>query len=498
MNVVPFNADRRRAMRRAWLGAAAAASIGGAGLVEAAAGYASAYAAETAGPASFADIVERVKGAVVSVKVKLADSADEDSDEDSGPQFPRGGPFERFFKRFGIPSPDGEGRRGGPPHGRGMAQGSGFFISADGYIVTNNHVVEHASKVTITTDGGKTLTAKVIGTDPKTDLALLKAEGTDFPAVRFASHAPRVGDWVIAVGNPFGLGGTVTAGIVSARGRDIGSGPYDDFIQIDAPVNHGNSGGPTFNNEGEVVGVNTAIYSPSGGSVGIGFAIASDVVQTVIEQLKSHGSVARGWLGVEIQPVTPDLAESLGVKPDTGALVAKESDASPAAKAGVKVGDVIEAVNGEVVASPRELARRIAAFGPEKSVSLTLARDGKEQKVDVTLGAMPNEPAIAAVTPAPEENGTDETTLGKLGLELEPAKGGGVKVLTVEADSAAAQRGLQEGDVIVNAGGREVSKPADIVAAMAAARGAGRKSLLLQVKSDQSMRFVALPLKKAS
>ena len=221
-------------------------------------------------------------------------------------------------------------------------------------------------------------------------------------------------------------------------------------------------------------------------------------MQTVIEQLKSHGSVARGWLGVEIQPVTPDLAESLGVKPDTGALVAKESDASPAAKAGVKVGDVIEAVNGEVVASPRELARRIAAFGPEKSVSLTLARDGKEQKVDVTLGAMPNEPAIAAVTPAPEENGTDETTLGKLGLELEPAKGGGVKVLTVEADSAAAQRGLQEGDVIVNAGGREVSKPADIVAAMAAARGAGRKSLLLQVKSDQSMRFVALPLKKAS
>ncbi len=497
MSVVPFN-DRRRAMRRVWLSAAAAASIGGAGLVEAASGYAAAYAAETSGPASFADIVERVKGSVVSVKVKLADSAEEDSDDESGPQFPRGGPFERFFKRFGIPSPNGEGRHMGPPHGRGMAQGSGFFISSDGYIVTNNHVVEHASSVTVTTDAGKTLTAKVIGADPKTDLALLKAEGTDFPAVRFAAKGPRVGDWVIAVGNPFGLGGTVTAGIVSARGRDIGSGPYDDFIQIDAPVNHGNSGGPTFNNEGEVVGVNTAIFSPSGGSVGIGFAISSDVVQTVIEQLKSHGSVARGWLGVEIQPVTPDLADSLGVKPDAGALVAKETDGSPAAEAGVKVGDVIEAVNGDAVASPRDLARRIAAFGPQKSVTLTVTRDGKEQKLDVKLGAMPNEPVTAAIDPAPDESQPGQSALGKLGLELEPAKGGGVQIVAVEADSAAAQRGLQEGDVIVNAGGKQVSKPADIVAAMDEARGAGRKSLLLRVRTDQSVRFVALPLKKAS
>ena len=205
-----------------------------------------------------------------------------------------------------------------PRHHFSQAQGSGFFISADGYIVTNDHVVDHATEVTITTSDGKSMPAKVIGVDTKTDLALLKAQGGDFPYVTFAGHTPRVGDWVIAVGNPFGLGGTVTAGIVSARGRDIGSGPYDDFLQIDAPVNHGNSGGPTFNAEGEVVGVNTAIFSPSGGSVGIGFAIASDVVKSVVQQLKDNGSVTRGWIGVQIQNVTQDLADDLGLKNATG------------------------------------------------------------------------------------------------------------------------------------------------------------------------------------
>ncbi len=497
MTVVPASFDRRRALRRVWLSAAAAATIAGADLGEAAAGYA--YAAESAGPASFADIVDRVKGAVVSVKVKLSDADEEDSDSEGPPPrpFPHGGPFERFFKRFGLPMPDDEGRHMPPPHRRGMGQGSGFFITSDGYIVTNNHVVEHATEVTVTTDGGKTLTAKVIGTDPKTDLALLKAEGTGFPSVAFAAKAPRVGDWVIAVGNPFGLGGTVTAGIVSARGRDIGSGPYDDFIQIDAPVNHGNSGGPTFNNEGEVVGVNTAIFSPSGGSVGIGFAIASDVVQTVVQQLKDHGSVARGWLGVEIQPLTPDLAESLGVKPESGALVAKQtSQDSPAAQAGVKVGDVIEEVNGDAIANPRDLARRIAALGPQKTASLKVWRDGKEQQVNVTLGAMPSDRALAVAEPSP--GAEPETALGKLGLELEAAKGGGVKIVSVEEDSAAAQRGLQEGDVIVDAGGKEVGKPADVVAALDEARNSGRKSVLLRIRSNQSVRFVALPVKNAS
>ena len=251
-----------------------------------------------------------------------------------------------------------------------VAQGSGFFISSDGYIVTNNHVVDHATEVTITTADGKTMPAKVIGVDSKTDLALLKAQGTDFPFVSFAAQPPRVGDWVIAVGNPFGLGGTVTAGIVSARGRDIGSGPYDEFLQIDAPVNHGNSGGPTFNAQGEVVGVNTAIFSPSGGSVGIGFAIASDVVKNVVQQLKDNGVVTRGWIGVQIQAVTADIADDLGLKSASGALVAQTTKNSPAAAAGMKSGDVITAVDGETVADPHELARRIAALGPKKTATL--------------------------------------------------------------------------------------------------------------------------------
>jgi serine protease Do len=486
VTVVPFTPDRSRALRRAFLGAAAAATISGAGLADVAASYAA--AAESSGPASFADVVDRVKGAVVSVKIKRADV--EDDEEDARPRLaPHGGPLERFFRRFGMPRPDGPGE---PPHESSMAQGSGFFISPDGYVVTNNHVVEHATSVTVTTDAGKTLTARVIGTDPKTDLALLKVEGADFPAVTFAAKAPRVGDWVIAVGNPFGLGGTVTAGIVSARARDIGSGPYDDFIQIDAPVNHGNSGGPTFNNEGEVVGVNTAIFSPSGGSVGIGFAIAGDVVQTVVAQLKEHGAVARGWLGVEIQPLTPDLADSLSVKSEAGALIAKAAPSSPAAQAGVKAGDVIVAINGESVATPRDLARRIAAFGPKASVKLTLSRDGQQQQLDVSLGEMPSDHAtLAAVAPA----APPATAFGALGLKLEPLKGGGVKVAGVEDGGPAAARGLGEGDVIVEAGGKASDKPADVEAAFDEARNQGRRSVLLRVRSDQTVRFVALPAK---
>ena len=224
-------------------------------------------------------------------------------------------------------------------------QGSGFFISSDGYAVTNNHVVQNAENVQVTTDDGKTYKAKVIGTDPRTDLALIKIDGKDFPYVKLSDTTPRVGDWVLAVGNPFGLGGTVTAGIVSARGRDIGAGPYDDFIQIDAPVNKGNSGGPTFDVDGNVIGVNTAIFSPSGGSVGIAFAIPADTVKSVIAQLRDKGSVTRGWIGVQIQSVTPDIADSMGLKQATGALVSEPQKDSPAAKAGIASGDVITSVN---------------------------------------------------------------------------------------------------------------------------------------------------------
>ena len=287
-------------------------------------------------PVGFADIVEKVKPAVISVRVKIDRPADSDSSDDDLP-FPPGSPFERFFRRFGMPNTHG--------HEVITGQGSGFFISRDGYAVTNNHVVQGAENVQVTTDDSKIHSAKVIGTDPRTDLALIKVDGGDFPFVKLADNSPRVGDWVLAVGNPFGLGGTVTAGIVSARGRDIGAGPYDDFIQIDAPVNKGNSGGPTFDVDGNVIGVNTAIFSPSGGSVGIAFAIPSDTVKSVVEQLRDKGSVTRGWIGVQIQTVTPDIADSMGLKETTGALVSEPQKDSPAAKAGIQSGDVITSVN---------------------------------------------------------------------------------------------------------------------------------------------------------
>ncbi|HJZ20453.1 MAG TPA: trypsin-like peptidase domain-containing protein, partial [Bradyrhizobium sp.] len=314
---------------------------------------------KVAQPVGFADIVERVKPSVISVKVNINEKvAKDDSSGDDSP-FPPGSPMERFFRRFGGPDGLPPGLRGMPRGGHGMVtgQGSGFFISPDGYAVTNNHVVDSADKVEVTTDDGKTYSAKVIGTDARTDVALIKVEGgSNFPFAKLSDGKPRIGDWVLAVGNPFGLGGTVTAGIVSARGRDIGNGPYDDFIQIDAPVNKGNSGGPAFNTEGEVMGVNTAIYSPSGGSVGIAFSIPASTVKNVIAQLKDKGSVSRGWIGVQIQPVTSDIADSLGLKKAEGALVAEPQANGPAAKAGIESGDVITAVNGETVKDARELA----------------------------------------------------------------------------------------------------------------------------------------------
>ena len=272
------------------------------------------------------------------------------------------------------------------------AQGSGFFISADGYAVTNNHVVERGKTIEVQTDDNKTYTAKVIGTDPKTDLALLKVDGrTDFPFVKLGDKQPRIGDWVIAVGNPFGLGGTVTAGIVSARGRDIGAGPYDDFIQIDAPVNKGNSGGPTFDTDGNVIGVNTAIFSPNGGSIGIGFAIPAETVKAVVAQLKDHGSVTRGWIGVQIQPVTADVADSLGLKKAEGALVAEAQANSPAAKAGIASGDVITSVNGDAIKDARELAKKIGALAPGATAHLGVVSKGTEKTVAVTLSDYPKD-----------------------------------------------------------------------------------------------------------
>src|ERR1700720_2319890 len=345
-------------------------------------------------PIGFADIVERVKPSVISVKVNITQklAKDDSGDEDTSP-FQPGSPMERFFRRFGGPDGLPPGLRGGPRGGRGMVtgQGSGFFISADGYSVTNNHVVDGADKVEVTTDDGKTYSAKVIGTDARTDVALIKVEGgSNFPFAKLSEGKPRIGDWVLAVGNPFGLGGTVTAGIVSANGRDIGSGPYDDFIQIDAPVNKGNSGGPAFNMQGEVVGVNTAIYSPSGGSVGIAFSIPASTVKNVIAQLKDKGSVSRGWIGVQIQPVTQDIADSMGLKQAEGALVAEPQANGPAAKAGIDSGDIITGVNGQSVKDARELARIIGGYALRTTAKLDVLNKGKSKVFSLTLGHLPN------------------------------------------------------------------------------------------------------------
>ncbi len=486
---------RNSSLRRALLGAGVCAAVAAVALERS---FDPAYAvgtgaadssgaAPSSGPASFADIVDQVEPAVVSVKVKIVNGAQsDDQDSDGAPDFPPGSPFERFFRHFGLP---GEGDAAPRRHAT-MAQGSGFFISKDGYIVTNNHVVDHASDVTITLASGKTMPAKVIGVDKKTDLALLKAEGDGFAYVAFASKPPRVGDWVIAVGNPFGLGGTVTAGIVSARGRDIGSGPYDDFLQIDAPVNHGNSGGPTFNAQGEVVGVNTAIFSPSGGSVGIGFAIASDVVKNVVDQLRTSGVVTRGWVGVQIQSVSQDIADSLGLKSAGGALVAEVEKNSPAATAGVKSGDVVTAVDGETVADPHELARRIAAIGPHKTIALALIRNGAPMSFDVTVAAAPVDKQ-GNVEPAQASDGNE---LAKLGLTLSPNRGDdGVMVTEVEPDSPAADEGLRRGDVILEVGGKAVSRPSQVADEIDAAKSGGKKSVLFRVQSDEGERFLALP-----
>lgn len=461
---------------------------------------------QPAGTFSFADIVEKVSPAVVSVKVKkdeeqVAANGDEDSlgGQNVPPQ------IERFMRRFGFgpgaPGGPDMGPRRGPGHRAVVGQGSGFFISADGYAVTNNHVVDGASEVDLTTTDGKTYTAKVVGTDPRTDIALIKVDGkSDFPWVKLAEKAPRVGDWVVAVGNPFGLGGTVTAGIVSARGRDIGSGPYDDFIQIDAPINRGNSGGPTFGLDGEVIGVNTAIVSPSGGNVGIAFAIPSETVSEVVAALKEGGQVARGYVGVQIQPVSDDVAEAMDLKQAEGALVAQVQPGTPGEKAGLKPGDIVTAIDGATIKDSREMSREIARKKPGTTVKLSVLRDGKAITVPVTLEQLPTNVASADKAQGGEEREQGARDVPRLGLSLAPAKGVagagdiGVVVTEVDPNGPAAERGLKAGDVILDVGGKPVMTPADVRDGLAAAKKDNRKAVLMRVKSEQGTRFVAISL----
>ena len=453
--------------------------------------------ASAAQPIGFADTVERVKPSVISVKVAMKDKVTNAKDEDGEP----GSPMERFFRRFGGPNggPQNPGRNG--RHGEMTGQGSGFFISSDGYAVTNNHVVDGAEKVEVTTDAGKTYTAKVIGTDPRTDLALIKVEGgADFPFAKLSEGKARIGDWVLAVGNPFGLGGTVTAGIVSASGRDIGSGPYDDFIQIDAPVNKGNSGGPAFNMQGEVVGVNTAIYSPSGGSVGIAFSIPASTVNTVVAQLKDKGSVTRGWIGVQIQPVTQEIADSMGLKKAEGALIADPQKDGPAAKAGLVSGDIITAVNGQPVKDARELARIIGGFAPGTTAKLDVLHKERQKVVSLTLGELPNDQQAKADNEADGKASSHGTDVPRLGLTVAPAgkvDGAGkegVVITKVEPKGAAADRGLKKGDVILEVAGKSVANPGDVDEALDAARTDKKKSVLMRLRSGQASHYVAVPI----
>lgn len=408
----------------------------------------------------------------------------------------------RFFREFEERFGENRGDRGGeqrsqPRRGPGMmGQGSGFIISEDGYVVTNNHVTSGAGKITVKSTDGKSYEATLIGSDQRTDLALLKIEADEpLPFVSFADSRPRVGQWVVAVGNPFGLGGTVTAGIVSADGRDIGAGPYDDFLQIDAPVNRGNSGGPTFNIHGEVIGVNTAIFSPSGGNVGIAFVIPASVAVPMIEQLREHGAVSRGWLGVQIQPVTDDIADSLGLDEAAGAIVASTLDSGPAGAAGIVSGDVILSVNGEPVEDARDLARKIGNLKPDAKAEIGIWRDGDLQTVSVDLATQPSDPQRVASAPAIEPD-----ALAKFGLAVAPAdddNGVGVRIIEVEPDSEAARKGLQAGDVIVAAGGADIDAPGDLTEAVRNAEEKGRKAVLFRVRSGDNERFVALAMPKA-
>jgi serine protease Do len=455
---------------------------------------------------SFADVVEKVSPAVVSVRVKAkAEPASDDGQffQFQGPQgfdqLPDDHPLKRFFREFRNDNgPQRHGGRDAKP--RPVAQGSGFFISEDGYLVTNNHVVDGGSDFTVVTDDGKELDAKLVGTDPKTDVAVLKVDGKGqkFTYVNFADDSKvRVGDWVVAVGNPFGLGGTVTAGIVSARGRDIGAGPYDDFIQIDAAVNHGNSGGPDFNLNGEVVGINTAIFSPSGGNVGIAFAIPASTAKDIVHDLMTNGTVNRGWLGVEIQPVNDEIAESLGLASGTkGALVSNAQDDSPGKKAGIKAGDVITAVDGKNVENPRELARIIGDTAPGKEVDITLWRDGKSQDVKLTLGELKPDQKQASLEQQPSEQPQSDT-LNDFGLTVTKSEDGkGIVVTDVEPGSPADDRGIQSGDVITAVNSNEVSGASDFNKAVSDAAKSGKKAVLVQITRDDTNRFVALPVAK--
>ena len=471
-----------------------------AALALAAPGFAAAHNA----PPDFAELADRLVPSVVNI------STSQQAQAGGAPRMPPGSPFEEFFRDYFERRGEDRERQERRPAPRANSLGSGFVVDAEGYIVTNNHVIADATEITVTFADGEALPATLVGRDPKTDVAVLKVEPESplSPVVWGDSDTARVGNWAVAIGNPFGLGNTVTAGIVSARARDINSGPFDDFIQTDASINRGNSGGPLFDLEGRVIGINTAIYSPSGGSVGIGFAVPSNLARNVVAQLRQFGETRRGWLGVRIQTVTEDLAESLGLDEAAGALVASVTADSPAAEAGVEAGDVILRFDGKEVGTMRRLPRIVAETGIGEAVQVVLWRGGREVDVEVTVGRL-DEGEVRAAALTPEEPEEEPPAIGEvpaLGLTLSALTdeirgefeiGGdaeGVMVVDVDAASDAAEKGLQPGDIIVEVGQEEVATPADVAAKIERHRAEEKNTVLLLVDRKGDVLFVGVRL----
>ena len=444
-------------------------------------------------PDSFADLAERLSPAVVNISTTMVVR---ENGRPQLPQFPEGSPFEDFFREF---EDRGERSR------RAQSLGSGFIIDSAGIVVTNNHVIENADEISVVLANDESFEAEVIGRDAKTDIAVLRIDPGDskLTAVSFGdSDGLRVGDWVMAIGNPFGLGGTVTAGIVSARGRDIGSGPYDDYIQTDASINRGNSGGPLFNLEGEVIGINTAIFSQTGGSVGIGFAISANLATQVVSQLQDYGRTRRGWLGVFIQEVTEDIADSLGLEEAKGALIASVTETGPADEAGLQAGDVIIRFDGKEVSKSRDLPRIVAETPVEATVDVDVVRDGKMRTLSVTLGELEQAENGGLLSRSGKTDPAEETTLEGIGLAVAPltaelaeeygltADENTIVVVDVTEGSPAASKGLQPGDIIRRLNQSAISSVSQLVEGIAKAKESGRKGVLMLIESEGQTRFV--------
>ncbi len=460
-------------------------------------------------PESFADIVEKIAPAVVNISTsKELPSGGQGGNQLPFPEPPPGSPFEDFFREFfdREQSPEQQSPR------RTSSLGSGFVVDPEGFVVTNNHVIAEADEIQVVFEDDSTYEAELVGTDPKTDLAVLRIiDGDrDFPSVSFAdSDTVRVGDWMIAIGNPFGLSTTVTAGIISARSRDIRAGPYDDFLQVDAPINRGNSGGPSFNLDGEVIGINTAIFSPSGGNVGIGFAIPSNLAVPVINSLKQDGRVKRGWLGVRIQSVSPEIAESMGLSEASGALVASVTAGGPAEDAAIQPGDVVLRFDGKKIDRMRGLPRIVAETEIGKAVDVLIWRRGQEETIQVTLGELPEDEELAALS---QESGEEEqgdggllaSPIDSLGVTVAaitddmrerfelPSDTNGVVITEVMEGSTAGEENLRPGDVIVEVGQEEVNSPPEVTAKVNQAKEDDKKSVLLLIDRQGDLRFVAL------